>query len=47
MQKLKKIKGSIIILCDLGLVWERGCGCVPKKFEIVFFLLKFNMVCMF
>jgi hypothetical protein len=23
-----------------------GCGCVPKKFEI-FFLLKFNMVCMF
>jgi hypothetical protein len=28
------------------LVWERGCGCVSKKFEF-FFLLKFNMVCMF
>jgi hypothetical protein len=28
----------------LELVWERGC--VPKKFEF-FFLLKFNMVCMF
>jgi len=20
-----------------GTVWERGCGCVPKKFEIFFF----------
>jgi hypothetical protein len=27
-------------------VWERGCGCVPKKFEFFFFLLKFKMVCM-
>jgi hypothetical protein len=31
---------------DLGYVWERGCGSVLKNFEI-FFLLKFNMVCMF
>jgi len=23
--------------CDrLGLVWERGCGCVPKKFNFFF-----------
>ena len=21
----------------LELVWERGCGCVPKKFEFFFF----------
>jgi hypothetical protein len=33
--------------CRRRHVWERGCGCVPKKFEFCFlFLLKFNMVCM-
>jgi hypothetical protein len=29
----------------LGIVWECSCGCVLKKFK--FFLLKFNMVCIF
>jgi hypothetical protein len=32
-------------LAGLGIVWERGCGDIFKKFKI--FLLKFNMVCMF
>jgi hypothetical protein len=30
----------------LGKVWERGCPAFPKNL-IFFFLLKFNMICMF
>jgi hypothetical protein len=41
---LKKIEGDLGHVS--GNVWERGCGCVPKKFKF-FFLLKFNMVFMF
>jgi hypothetical protein len=42
--RLSKFQNRNHILV-VGNVWERGCGCVPKK--INFFSLKFNMVCMF
>jgi hypothetical protein len=29
---------KIYFIVDLGSVWERGSTCVPKKFEIVFFV---------
>ena len=33
---------------DLEYVWERGVNLVSKKFKnLFFFLLKFNMFCMF
>jgi len=32
-------------LAGLGNVWERSCDDVFKKFK--FFLLKFNIICMF
>jgi hypothetical protein len=27
-------------MIKLGLVWERGCGCVPKKIEFFVFFTK-------
>jgi len=42
-----QIKSSRRLITSLGNVWERGCGCVLKKFEIFSFLLKFNIVCTF